>query len=84
MKLAQTAGKALLASGVMAALMMLGLTGTNLIADTDGLAGQLMAVAVPGLFGVVGYLGATSLLRVEEIGLLRDTVRKRLGRAHLD
>lgn len=80
LRLGQTAGKTLLAAGVMAGLIALTLSGTSRLVDTNSLVGQLIAVGVPGSLGALAYLGLISLLRVEEVGLLRDLVRQRLQR----
>jgi putative peptidoglycan lipid II flippase len=84
LRLGQTAGKTLLAAGVMAGLIALTLSGINRLVDADSLVGQLVAVGVPASLGALVYLGLISLLRVQEVGLLRDLARQRLRRQNLD
>ena len=82
--LGQTAGKALLAAGVMAGVMALVLSFVVRLVDSRGFLGELVAVVVVGGLGALVYLGLVSLLRVEEVGLLRLLVRQRLRRSNLD
>ena len=49
-----------------------------------GLVAGLITVGVVGGLGLVVYMGLITLLRVEEMGLLRELVRQRLGRSNLD
>ena len=84
LRLGQTAVKTLLAAVVMASLIALTLNGIIRFADTSRLLGQLVAVVIPASVGALVYLALTSLLRVEEIGLLRDLIRQRLGRPNID
>jgi putative peptidoglycan lipid II flippase len=83
-RLGQTAGKALLASAAMAALIALSLSATTRFASLDGLAGQLIAVVIPAGIGILAYLALASVLRVEEISRLRAIVQKRLRGSNLD
>ena len=83
-RLGQTAGKALLASAVMAALIALALSATTRFASLEGLAGQLIAVAIPAGIGTLAYLALASVLRIEEISRLRVMVRQRLRGSNLD
>lgn len=83
-RLGQTAGKALLASGVMAGLIALALGATGHLAELDGLPGQLLTVAIPGGIGILAYLALASVLRIEEIARFRDMARQRLRGSNLD
>jgi putative peptidoglycan lipid II flippase len=87
MGLGQTALKSLAASLVMAGAMALVLVGIlSLVTEMagPGLVSELAAVVVTGAVGVAVYLVIVSLLRVEEIAVLRDLVRKRLRGSNLD
>jgi putative peptidoglycan lipid II flippase len=44
------------------------------------LIGQFLTVAIAGGLAVLVYLGAVLLLRIEEIGLVKDAVMAKLGR----
>jgi putative peptidoglycan lipid II flippase len=79
LRLGQTVGKGLLAAGMMFGLITVMLSGLQRILNTGGLVGRLIAVGVPGGFGALLFLGLASLLKVEEVALLRDLVRRRLG-----
>ena len=46
----------------------------------DRLIGQFLTVAIAGGLAVLVYLGAVLLLRIEEIGLVKDAVMTKLGR----
>jgi putative peptidoglycan lipid II flippase len=83
-RLGQTAVRTLLASAAMAALIALALSATTRFAVLDGLAGQLLAVAIPAGIGILAYLALASVLRIEEISRLRAMVRKRLRGSNLD
>ena len=83
-RLGQTAIKALLASGAMAALIALALSAINHFTTLDGLLGQFLAVLLPAGLGILVYLGLTSLLRVEEMSRLGVMVRQRLRGPNLD
>ena len=50
------------------------------IFSLDRLIGQFLTVAIAGGLAVVVYLGAVLLLRIEEIGLVKDAVVAKLGR----
>jgi putative peptidoglycan lipid II flippase len=84
MGLAKTAGKALLAAGVMAAVAALLLRLSSTFLDPTSLVGQLVAVALAAGLGILVYLGMVNLLRVPEVLLIRDLVRERFTRARLD
>jgi putative peptidoglycan lipid II flippase len=83
-RLGQTAGKALLASGVMAGLIAVTLNATTRFLGLDGLPGQLLAVAIPATIGALTYLALSSLLRIEEISRIRVMVQQRLRGSNLD
>jgi putative peptidoglycan lipid II flippase len=83
-RLGQTAGKALLASGVMAGLIALALSATTRFSGLVGLSGQLLAVVLPAVIGALAYLVLASLLRIEEISRFRTMVRQRLQGSNLD
>jgi putative peptidoglycan lipid II flippase len=87
LRLGLTAGKSLLAAGTMAGLMALALNRTSAIVatwSTAGLVSNLILVAVAGGIGALAYLGLAALLRVEEMGLIRDLLGRRLQRSSLD
>jgi hypothetical protein len=67
-------------AGLMAVTLNLSI---NWVGSTT-LAGKLIAVVIPGAVGVAVYLALTSLLRVEEVGLLQTQLRQRLRRPNLD
>ncbi len=50
------------------------------IFSLDRLIGQFLTVAIAGGLAVFVYLGAVLLLRIEEIGLVKDAVMSKLGR----
>jgi putative peptidoglycan lipid II flippase len=80
LRLGQTAAKALLAGGVMTGLAALTLYGLTRLANIDTLVGGLVAVVIPAGIGALAYLVLASLLRIDEIGYLRQLVRERLQR----
>jgi putative peptidoglycan lipid II flippase len=84
LRLGQTVVKALLATIVMAGVIVLALAVIDLTLDTKALAGRLAAVAVPASLGALCYLLLISLMRVGEIGLLRELVGRRLRRSGFD
>ena len=87
MGLIQTASKALLAAGAMTVVMALTLRAMDSLfagSRTLELLGELALVAVTGCIGALTYLGLITLLRVKEVGMLRDLVRERLHRSKLD
>jgi peptidoglycan biosynthesis protein MviN/MurJ (putative lipid II flippase) len=87
LRLGLTAGKALLAAGVMAGLMALALGRMAVLAagwSVGGLLSNLLLVASVGGGGVLAYVGLTALLRVEELRLVRELVGRRLQRSDLD
>jgi putative peptidoglycan lipid II flippase len=84
MRLGRTLIRALLASGVMAALMAVTLFGITRVMGEGGLVAALVTVAVVSGVGTLVYLGLITLLRVEEIGLIRAQIQQRLGRSKLD
>ena len=83
-RLGQTAGKALLASAAMAALIALALSASTRFFALEGFAGQLVAVLVPAGIGTLAYLALSSVLRIQEISRLRTMVRQRLRGSNLD
>jgi len=88
--LGRTLVKTLLASGVMVGFMALALAGiTRLVGAsglvaTGGLLAGLVTVGAVAAAGFLAYLAAINLLRVEETQLIRDLIRRRLGRSNLD
>jgi putative peptidoglycan lipid II flippase len=85
--LARTAGKALLAGGVMAGIMALGSTGlAQLFAlwQPGDLLEELITVGAVGGLGLAIYVGLASMLHLDEVYLFRDLARKRLARSNLD
>jgi putative peptidoglycan lipid II flippase len=84
LELAQTLGKALLATGAMAGIMVLTLKVTSDLVGQEGLMAELLAVILPITAGGLLYLGLLSLLGVEEIRLLLTRVQHRLKRSNLD
>ncbi len=75
--LAQTAMKVLVASGLMALVVYMMRQLTGLIASAS-LWGELLIVGGTGGLGVISYPLLASLLRVEEIRLMRESVLSRL------
>jgi putative peptidoglycan lipid II flippase len=84
MGLGQTVLKSLLAGGVMTAAMALLLLGINRVLGDSGLLISLVTVVVVSGVGLLVYVGLITLLRVEEVGLLRRIIEQRLGRSQLD
>jgi putative peptidoglycan lipid II flippase len=82
--LGQTAAKTLLAAGAMAGLMLAVLNCITHLSGSDGLGARLLAVAITGGVGGLAYLGLVTLLRVEDVGLLRSLVQRQLRRPDLD
>ncbi len=75
LQLGKTGCKALLASAVMAGLMALALRGAEPLLmrwKISGLSGNLLQVGLAGGAGSLIYLGMVTLLRVDEVRLLRD------------
>jgi putative peptidoglycan lipid II flippase len=66
------------AAGVMGAVAYGALKGVDMLFGGAGGLAEVLAVAVPGLAGAGVYLGLVTLLGVDEIRLLWDTVRQRL------
>jgi putative peptidoglycan lipid II flippase len=83
-RLAQTAGKAFLAAGVMAGVMSLTLYLVLRWIGAGSLIGELAVVGITAGLGILVYLGLASLLHIEEFGLLRDAVARRLRPVRLD
>ncbi len=81
LRLGWTAGKTFLAAGAMAGLMILVVNGIDRLLGDGGLVGLLAVVGVSGGLGIMLYLGLVTLMRVEEVTLLRGLVRKRLPRS---
>ncbi len=84
LRLGQTAVKALLAASAMAGLMAVVMNLSTSLVGSTALIGKLVSVVIPGVVGVAVYLGFISLLRVEEVGLLRTELRQRMRRPNLD
>jgi putative peptidoglycan lipid II flippase len=82
--LAETAGKALLAAGVMAGVMAVAINLVSRWVDAGSKIGGLVIVGIGVGLGILVYLGLASLLHIEEFGLLRDAVVRRLRPARLD
>lgn len=74
--LARTTGKALLAAGAMAGLMALALGPLSSVAGR-GTIGELILVGVVGGMGALAYLGLAALLRVDEVGVIRNLIWRR-------
>jgi putative peptidoglycan lipid II flippase len=83
-RLGQTAVKAVAASGVMMGIMAAALYGIQRLAGFGGLASSLLTVGLVGGLGFLVYVALLSVLRVEEVGVIRDLVRQKLGRPNLD
>jgi putative peptidoglycan lipid II flippase len=84
LRLGQTAAKSLLASGIMAGLMVMVLNGTHRWLDGDGLLNQVIVVGLVGGTGLLVYWAAILVLGVDEIRLLWAQIRRRLHRTNLD
>jgi putative peptidoglycan lipid II flippase len=84
LELGQTAIKSLLASAVMAGLMVLALATTDRLLDSDSLPSQIFVVGLVGGVGLLSYLIAVLVLRVNEIQLLWTQIRRRMHRTKLD
>ena len=84
MGLGQMVLKSLLASGVMTAAMALLLLGITRVLCDGGLLIGFVTVAVVSGVGLLVYVGLITLLRVEEVGLVRRIIQQRLGRSQLD
>jgi putative peptidoglycan lipid II flippase len=84
LRLGQTVVKALFAAAVMTVVMVLALSGVSRIVGNSGLVAGFVIVGVVGGLGFLVYLTIVTLLRVEEVSLIRDLVRQRLGRSNLD
>ncbi len=83
LRLGPALGKALVLAVATAGVMALTLTGlAPLLADRQmgGLVLKLLRVAIPAGVGGLVYLGLAGLLRVEEIGVVRELVVNRLRR----
>ena len=50
------------------------------IFSLNRLTGQFLTVAIAGGLSVIIYLGAVLVLRIEEIGLVKDAIMAKLGR----
>jgi hypothetical protein len=82
--LGTAAGKALLAAGAMAGAMYLGLAGAGQLWPGEGLGSRFLAVALPGAAGVLVYLIAARLLKLQEILSMGGLLRARLRGSRLD
>jgi putative peptidoglycan lipid II flippase len=79
--LGQATAKAFLAGGVMAGVMALSLAGLTWFFSSRASVGfvvELLTVAVPIGLGALVFWGLASLLRLEEINLFSDLIRRRL------
>jgi putative peptidoglycan lipid II flippase len=87
MRLGPAAAKALSASLVMAGLMGLTLRIVTPLAAIHlggGLLGELVVVSATAGVGLVAYLGLAALLRIPEVGVIRDLLRERWRGSTLD
>jgi len=84
LRLGQTAVKALLAALVMAGLMLLVLNAATRLIGTDGLLAKLIVVGLTAGLGSLVYLGLASLMRIDELRLIRGLVGQRLRPPRLD
>jgi putative peptidoglycan lipid II flippase len=78
--LGKTACKALLAATVMAGLMALGLRGIEPLITRwglSGLSGNLLLVGMVGGLAALIYLAVITLLRVDEVRLVRDLISRK-------
>jgi len=82
--LAETAGKALLAAGIMAGVMAVAINLVSRWVDAGSKIGGLVIVGIGVGLGILVYLGLASLLHIKEFGLVRDAVVRRLRPARLD
>jgi putative peptidoglycan lipid II flippase len=85
--LARTAGRSLLAGGVMAGVMALGSTGLARLFTLwhpGDLLEELIVVGSIGGLGLSIYIGLATVLHLDEVYLFRDLIRKRLTRSNLD
>jgi putative peptidoglycan lipid II flippase len=73
----RTAAITLLGAGVMAFVTWLTLRGIDSLFSVESGLADVLDVLVPGAVGGVAYLGLVSALRVEEITLLFDALRRR-------
>lgn len=71
--------KALLASSVMGLVTYGALWGVRIVLPGDNLIAKALVVGIPALLGAAIYLGLITVLRVEEIGLLWSSIRRRRG-----
>jgi peptidoglycan biosynthesis protein MviN/MurJ (putative lipid II flippase) len=78
--LGQVLAKSLLAGGIMVGTMAIALTALTQRLEAEGLLAGLITVGIVGTAGGLVYLALMSLLRVKEIQLVRDLVRRKLGR----
>jgi putative peptidoglycan lipid II flippase len=87
LRLGQTTGKAFLAGGVMAGVMVLTLANIDWLYawwHPSELVEELLAVGVTAGLGLLAYLGLAALLRMEELRLFQASVRMWLRRSNLD
>ncbi|MDQ4144507.1 MAG: hypothetical protein M3198_12325 [Actinomycetota bacterium] len=50
------------------------------VVDEEAMAGQAFSVAVPVAVGAVAFVGLAYVLRVPELGYVRNALGRRLGR----
>lgn len=82
--LGRTTGRVALATGIMAAVVVLALAAVERAAGVPeaglpGLLTQTLTVVVPAGLGAAAYLGLAALLRIEEVHRLGEMVRERLA-----
>ncbi|HSJ59574.1 MAG TPA: murein biosynthesis integral membrane protein MurJ [Anaerolineae bacterium] len=75
-----TTGRVAVATVVMGVVVVGALAGVERVAGVPGLVADTLAVAVPAGLGAAAYLGVALVLGVGEVGMVRDMVRKRLGK----
>ena len=68
-----------LAAAGMGLLVWLASRWSENVFPTEGFGGQVAAVAAPVVVGLAAYLGLAILLRVEELGLVKGIVSRRIG-----
>jgi putative peptidoglycan lipid II flippase len=78
--LGSTTGRVAVATVVMGVVVVGALAAVERVAGVPGLVADALAVAVPAGLGAAAYLGVALVLGVGEVGMVRDMVRKRLGK----
>jgi putative peptidoglycan lipid II flippase len=82
--LGPAAGKSLLAAGAMGGAILLALAGVTYLWPGGGLGSRFLAVALPGAFGVLAYVGSARLLKLQELLYLGGLLRLRLRGRRFD